>query len=204
MAAQLRDAGATDDVVKSEANENHESAVHDDPRRRGWLSASTFSRPRHAALFYRTKAEEEEELRPFIREGLARRERIVHLVETQRLHVDESGAVDVIPFETAIAGPNGLGHEAVLGRFAELLHDSASRGFPLARIIGETAWMFEHNPEFLELEPRFNTLFEDYDDLLVCAYDVTRFSGEALFAGLRAHPFVLAEGALHPNPFYAS
>jgi DNA-binding NarL/FixJ family response regulator len=201
IGAQLRKAGAAAVILKSEAPERLVPAVHDVQRRQGWFVGSIVPRPRHAITFFRTKAEEDAALLLFIREGLERGERILHLVDTRHSSGDDGG-IEVLAFDR-MTGGNGADHDAVLGRFAEAFRESGSRGFPLTRLIGDTAWMMEHYPRLAELEPRYNILLNDFDDVILCAYDVTRFTAAMVLEGLRAHPLVLVGGAFHRNPFYA-
>ncbi len=201
LAKELRKAEASV-VVKSEASERLVAAIHEVQRRRGWLSGAIVARPRHAITFFRTNAEAEGVLLPFIREGLERGERIVHLVDARDSNA-RIGGVEVAAFDGAIHGPGGFDHDAVMGGIADILRDSESRGIPLTRIIGDTAWMMEHNPRFAGLERRYNDLLADFDDVIVCAYDLTKFSDALVMEGLRAHPLVFAGAAFQHNPFFA-
>jgi DNA-binding NarL/FixJ family response regulator len=202
LAAELRKAGAAAVIAKSEASERLVPAVHDAQRRRGWFGGAILARPRHAMTFFRTRAEADAELLPFIAEGVERGERIVHLVDARDAGGEAGAGIDVAAFDVVLRGETAFEHDAVLGHFAEVVRDSASRGFPLTRIIGETAWMMEHNPNFTELESRFNDLLADYDDVIVCAYDVTKFSAAMIVECMHAHPLVLTGGVFHQNPFF--
>jgi len=197
----LLEAGATAVIAKSQAQEDLVPAVHDIQRRQGWFVGSILARPRHAIAFYRTKEEEDSMLLPFIREGRERHERILHLVSG----VDSDGGNgEIAAFGSLIRGESDLETEAVLGHFRALIRDSASRGFALTRIIGDTAWMAEHNPRLPELEPRYNDLLEGLDDVMICAYDVTKFSSTLILDGLRSHPLVWVDGTFRTNPFFAA
>lgn len=202
IAAQLRDAGAAAVIAKSEAPERLIAAVRDVQRRRGWFGGTYVARPRHAVAFYESEAESDAMLLPFIREGNERQERVVRLVAGARGDGGNGNGVDVTLMDSLIYGDNRFEHEAVMERFAGIVRDSASLGFPLTRIIGDPAWMMRNNPNFPAVERRFNDLFADLDDVLICAYDVSKFSSALIMESLRSHPLVLARGELRRNPFY--
>jgi len=203
IVAQLRNAGAAAVVAKSDASERLVPMIHAVQRHRGWFAGSIVPRPRHALAFFPTNAEADEVLLPFIREGVVRGERVLRIVDAHDLERDASvDGIEVAPFDSIVVGDRGLEPESVLARVAAILRDSASRGFPLTRVIGETAWMKEHNPDFLVLESGFNDLMKDFDDVVVCGYDLTRFSSAMVIDCLRVHPLVLVGGALRQNPFF--
>jgi hypothetical protein len=48
-----------------------------------------------------------------------------------------------------------------------------------------------------------NDVLPNYPDVVVCAYDLTKFRGDTIIAVIRAHPAVLIAGELRDNAFYA-
>ncbi|MCU1348561.1 MAG: two component transcriptional regulator, LuxR family [Acidobacteria bacterium] len=202
VAEHLRKAGAAAVIAKSDANERLIAAIYGVERRNGRFGGSIIPRPRHAAAFFRTKEEADAVVLAFVREGLERGERVVRLRGGHDPAADVGpGSLDALSWDEVI-GDGALNADAVLGRIVQLLEDSAARGYPLTRVIAATEWMMEHNPEFRELEPRFNDVLEDLDDVLVCGYDLTKFPPELVNEALRWHPLLLVDGRLQANPGY--
>jgi hypothetical protein len=57
-------------------------------------------------------------------------------------------------------------------------------------------------PEMMEFEARVNDVVPRYENLVVCAYDLTKFSASTVVYALRTHPMVIIGGLLQENPFY--
>jgi hypothetical protein len=67
-------------------------------------------------------------------------------------------------------------------------------------------WALEDLPgvhDIVEYEARLNYILPKYDDVVVCTYDVTRFSASVVMDIMRTHPQVIVGGVLRPNQFYA-
>jgi hypothetical protein len=56
--------------------------------------------------------------------------------------------------------------------------------------------------DIVEYETRLNHVLPKYDDVVVCTYDITRFSASVVMDILRTHPRVIIGGFLQENPFY--
>jgi len=147
----------------------------------------------------------------------------------QRLH---EGGIDVVAAETRgqlevlswtetyLAG-GSFQQDAVLDLVDRILSDSRSHGYPRTRAIGDMDW-FRENPmsiedrtsgdrpvrgvtcaELLSYEARLNRVLSKYDNVsLICAYDLSRFSGVAIINAMRTHPAAFIGGVLQQNPFY--
>ena len=55
---------------------------------------------------------------------------------------------------------------------------------------------------FVEFETRVNYMSPKYDDPLICAYDLSKFSASMMIDVMRTHPVVLIGGVLQENPFF--
>ena len=55
---------------------------------------------------------------------------------------------------------------------------------------------------FVEFETRVNYVSPKYDDPLICAYDLSKFSSSMIIDVMRTHPVVLIGGVLQENPFF--
>ena len=56
--------------------------------------------------------------------------------------------------------------------------------------------------DFAEYEARLNGVLPNFDDVVVCVYDLTKFPASTIIDVMRAHPAVVLGGSLRANPFY--
>lgn len=122
---------------------------------------------------------------------------------------------------TYLAG-GAFEHVAMLSRIGGFIDDGHRDGFPLVRIVADMAWAAGDVigvKDLFEYESRLNTVIDPASAIVVCVYELEAFSRGAvsglsspstsLGAGflldiLRAHPFVITEGQIRANRFYAS
>jgi hypothetical protein len=81
-------------------------------------------------------------------------------------------------------------HERIAGRFTR----SEPRAWALADLPGIE--------DMIEFETRVNYVVGKYDDLVICAYDLSKFGARTVVYALRTHPVVIVGGLLQENPFY--
>lgn len=87
--------------------------------------------------------------------------------------------------------------EEVLGRGKER--------FGRTRLWANMEWSLEDFPgvdDIVEYESRLNEVTSRFDDVVVCTYDLNRFSATVVMDILRTHPQVIVGGVLQENPFY--
>ncbi len=66
-------------------------------------------------------------------------------------------------------------------------------------------WALEELPgvqEIVEYETRLNEVLPNYNDVVVCTYNLTRFSAPLVMDIMRTHPHVIIGGIVQENPFY--
>jgi MEDS: MEthanogen/methylotroph, DcmR Sensory domain len=56
--------------------------------------------------------------------------------------------------------------------------------------------------DIVEYESRLNRVTSRFDDVVICTYDLNRFSATVVMDILRTHPQVIVGGLLQENPFY--
>jgi hypothetical protein len=56
----------------------------------------------------------------------------------------------------------------------------------------------------VEYETRLNKFLPSYDDVVVCTYDLNKFSAPVVMDIMRTHPQVIVGGVLQNNPFYVA
>ena len=94
---------------------------------------------------------------------------------------------------------------AMLSLLPVLLNDGRTRGFPITRFIADMAWVLNDPAaldHLLEFECRANLALPRAGDIVICAYDLDKFSASIVIDALRTHPIVLIGGIVQRNPFY--
>jgi hypothetical protein len=74
---------------------------------------------------------------------------------------------------------------------------------PWRVLSADMEWALEDLPgvhDILEYECRLNYVLPKYDDIVVCAYDLRKFSAAVLRDIARVHPTVIVNGVLQSNP----
>jgi len=56
--------------------------------------------------------------------------------------------------------------------------------------------------DLIALEAQLDVIYSRHDVWVICAYDLSRFSGAAVLDVMRTHPAVLIGGVVQHNPFY--
>jgi DNA-binding NarL/FixJ family response regulator len=223
LAKEARLAGGDAVVVKSEAHHSLIRAIESlrVPRALIHLAGSVLDRVRHVGAFFHSEEERYRVLGPFIAEGLANGEKALHLIEPPdrsrhmaRLtaagidadRAQENGQIDLLSWEEAYLRGGRFDQHAMLTLLGELLSKGSEDGFPLTRAVAHMEWALEDRPgveHLVEYEALVNDIVPNYGDVVVCAYDLTKFSGETIIDVLRVHPVVLIAGRLHTNAFYS-
>jgi hypothetical protein len=56
--------------------------------------------------------------------------------------------------------------------------------------------------DLIEFETLVNHAVVKYNDVVVCAYDLSKFGASVAIDALRTHPMVIVGGLLQENPFF--
>ena len=173
----------------------------------------------HICTFFRTSAEKYRVLMPFIREGMEQGDRAFHIVNpslrsehAQRIaeagidaaKAELEGQLEIMGWDEAYLRGGSFNRSAMLSLLPALLNDARTRGFPITRFIADMAWVVNDlgAPDLLEYECRLNLALPKAGDIVICSYDLDKFSGEIVVDALRTHPIVLIGGIVQRNPFY--
>ena len=183
------------------------------------LAGSALKHRCHACAFFHDQEEEYRLLLPFVREGFAQQDKIFQIVDgrnrEERLQrigalgidvaaAEASGQLEVRPWEDAHLRQSRFDQYAMLGLLEEVL-GQGKEGFGLTRFWADMEWSLENFPgvdDLVEYESRLNEVTSRFDDVVVCAYDLNRFSATVVMDILRTHPQVIVGGILQENPFY--
>jgi MEDS: MEthanogen/methylotroph, DcmR Sensory domain len=184
------------------------------------FAGAELSEWRHVCAFFNSRDEEYRVLIPFIRDGLERGEKAVHIVnprdhEDHRRRLLTAGigldrAEQTSQFElrsdTATYLRDGrFDASRMFEAFEQMTADNADEGFALARIVCHMEWAAEdgtHLDALVEFESRVNELWRRREDAVICTYDLAKFGGETVIDILRTHPMVIVGGILQRNPFF--
>jgi DNA-binding NarL/FixJ family response regulator len=206
-------------VVKSDAERLFAMLVQIE-RETVHLAGGIVGEARHIAAFFTSEAERYRVLAPFVAEGLANGEKAIHIVDAKDhvRHVDQIAATsgdfaperarqlwELTSWEEMYLCDGGFDQEAMLKRVESVLTAASASGFPLTRVVAHMEWAVEPHHGVTDLaayESRLNHVLPSYPDVVVCAYDVTRFRGDVILDVLRAHPAIIVGGALTENPLY--
>jgi hypothetical protein len=174
----------------------------------------------HVCGFFRNREEEYHVLLPLAKEGFDRGEKLFHVVDPEhrpermrRLEevgirpdaAQRSGQVEIRGWEDAYLLGGRFDKEAMMTLIEETLRGAKADGFALTRVWANMEWALGQFPgveELVEYETRINYFLPNYDDLVVCAYDLTKFSAGVMMDVLRTHPLVIIGGFLQENPFF--
>jgi len=185
------------------------------------LAGKTVRPSQHVCAFFSTKEEEYRVLMPFIKEGFERGERAFHVVDpehraTHLRRLDEAGIpvedaerrgqLEVRRWQEAYLREGHFEQDRMIALIQEVLRQGKAQGFPLTRLVANMEWALEDRPgvdDIVEYESQLNYVLPKYDDVVVCTYDLAKFSAAVVMDILRTHPMVIVGGILQENPFYA-
>jgi hypothetical protein len=184
------------------------------------FAGSTLGRERHICAFFNSSDEEHRVLRSFIKEGFDREEKAVHIVdpEVRQDHLKRlaeaginvartmgTGQLEVRPWQDTYLRGDRFDQDAMLVLIEDVLTSSGAAGYPLTRLLAHMEWALLDKPgvdDLLEYETRLNYVLPKYDDPVVCAYDLSRFSSRVAMDIMRTHPVVIIGDILQENPFF--
>jgi MerR family transcriptional regulator, light-induced transcriptional regulator len=175
---------------------------------------------RHVCALFQSREEEYRVLMPFVKEGLARGEKAIHIVDPalrgDHLARLAAGGVDVaralaerqleVPDWRETYLRNGdFDRRSMTALVESLLEQARCEGFPRSRVVGHMEWALDDGCEpsrLVEYEARINDSLQGFDDPVVCVYDRPRFAAGVAMDVLRAHPMVILHGGLQENPSF--
>jgi methanogenic corrinoid protein MtbC1 len=178
--------------------------------------------PRHLCAFFHTLDERYRVLVPFVKEGIDRGEKAVHLVDPARrvehLHHLRAGGIDVgaaqatgqlevLGWEEAYLRGGRFDQNATLALVEQVLTEARNQGFPLTRVVGDMEWALQYRSgvgDLIDYEARVNTAFSNHGDPLVCTYDRTKFRAAMAMDVFRVHPQGIIGGVLQENPLFGA
>ena len=184
------------------------------------LAGSQLGEVRHVCALFSNDDEEYRVLLPFIKEGLERGHKAIHVVNPhqrdEHLRRLASAGIDAaaaqragqleIKINTEAYLRNGkFDQDRMLETFEQLASGNAPGEFPFSRIVCRMDWVVGDKSRLenvIEFESRVNDVWSRHDDAVICTYHLSQFGGDAVIDILRTHPLVIIGGILQQNPFF--
>ena len=158
-------------------------------------------------------------LRSFLKDGFDHGERAFHIVDPElrddhlkrlaEAGIDvqqgmDTGQLEVRPWQDAYLREGRFDQDAMLALIEEVLKSGAAAGYPLTRLLAHMEWALLDKPgvdDLVEYETRLNHILPNYDDPVICTYDLSKFGSSVAMDIMRTHPVVIIGGVLQENPF---
>jgi hypothetical protein len=175
---------------------------------------------RHICAFFNSTDEEHRVLRSFLKDGFTRGDKAFHLVNPelreehlQRLaeagiNVQEamhSGQLEVRSWQDAPLRGGRFDQDTWLMSFEQVLQSGPAAGYAQTRFLAHMEWALVDLPgveDLIEFETRVNYVVPKYEDIVICAYDLSKFGASVVMDALRTHPVVIIGGLMQENPFF--
>jgi hypothetical protein len=184
------------------------------------LAGSQLGEIRHVCAFFNSEEEEYRVLLPFIKDGFARGDKAVHVVNPDQrgdhlrrlvaagidpAAAEQSGQLEVRINTDAYIRDGRFDQDRMLAAFEQMASGNANGEFPLSRICCRMDWAIQDRSyidDLVEFESRVNHVWRNHDDAVICTYHLGRFGGDTVIDIMRTHPLVIIGGILQENPFF--
>jgi hypothetical protein len=175
---------------------------------------------RHICAFFNSADEEHRVLRSFFKDGFERGDKAFHLVNPElredhlkRLaetginvqEVMDAGQLEVRPWQDGPLHEGRFDQDTWIVSFEKVLQSGPAAGYAQTRFLAHMEWALVDLPgigDLIEFETRVNYVVPKYDDIVICAYDLSKFNASVVMDALRTHPAVIVGGLLQENPFF--
>src|SRR5262249_31666577 len=171
----------------------------------------------HVCAFFNNMDEEHRVLGSFYKGGFDRGEKATHIVDSENreaylkrltdagMNVQElidTGRLEVLPWADMYVRGCRFDQDAMLASVENLIQSR-----PTSLVGNHLDWLFLDKPainNLVEYEARLNHVLSKYNDpvILICNYDLSKFSASVAMDIMRTHPLVIIGGLLRENPFF--
>jgi hypothetical protein len=185
------------------------------------ISGVRLSEGDHVCAFYQGPGERNDVLMPYLRAGLAAGDKCVCIVDATDLEAvvvdlrtdlgEEREQVehqlDVLTVERACRRTGAFGPGEMLEFWDETVSAALGpEGFTFVRGVGDMTWATRDVPglvaQVILFESMLNRFLPLHPQVILCLYDIERFSGEMIVEAVKTHPKILVRGAIVENPDY--
>ena len=175
------------------------------------LGGASLGRLRHVCGLFDGPADAARVLDPFVAEGLARGERVIHIVHDPKAYLRriatqtdvslavDTGQLDVRSWADAYLAGGAFSATRMLAYVRHLMREGPPRGFPGTRLIGDMEWARDDLPgvqELIAYEAGLDAILVRPRVAVVCAYDVRRHSPARIEAVRAVHEATSVGGEL--------
>lgn len=188
------------------------------------FSQESFNPGTHICLVFRDEASRRRIVSKFVGSGLLSGEQVFYFADTvEPAEVDSWLENELgVEFHDSLTGesstfrsqfasdtyyPDGaFKPEPMLETLKATYAASRSAGYPNVRVTGEMSWALRDVPgkeRLIEYESAVNEVVKSHPVTAMCQYDANRFDGELIYQALRVHPYMVMNGQLVKNPYYA-
>ncbi|MBV9079842.1 MAG: MEDS domain-containing protein [Elusimicrobia bacterium] len=201
-------------------NTSTESVAWSDPSLE--IGGVPLPKNRHVCGFFRGPDEQYRILLPFIKDGIDRGEKAVHVVKRsghvnhlERLRsfgidVDKalsSGQLEVLDWESTYLSGGRFEISKMPDVIRKLISKSRAEGYPRLRYVGNMEWSLEKSPgveDVIEYESRLHPILLEYPDPVICCYDVGQYPADSIVEILRVHQVAVVCGHVSENPYFVT
>lgn len=159
----------------------------------------------HVCAFFPDQRRRAEILDTFIGEAVEAGDKCYCLLHSPYPGPEHPGVEYLTTAETYLARGR-FSADAMLHRLKRFVtravHDE---GYPGVRAVGEMSWAAEGLPgtdEVCRYESEVNRFDPAHRQVLLCLYDLSRFSADDVERALRTHPWILVADVVLPNPYF--
>jgi hypothetical protein len=184
------------------------------------FAGSNVAGQHHICAFFNNTDEQHRVLRSFIKDGFDRGDKAFHLVNPDlreehlkriaEVGIDVQQAMDrgqfeVRPWRDGALRGDRFDQDTWLAAFEQVLQSGPKAGYAHTRFLAHMEWALVDLPgveDLIEFESRVNYVIPKCDNIVICAYDLSKFSASVVIDAMRTHPVVIVGGLLHENPFF--
>jgi hypothetical protein len=184
------------------------------------IAPDALGQNRHICALFNGMDEHYRVLRSFITDGFAQGQRAFHLIDPERredhlrrltdaginvAEAFESGQLEVHPWQDGPLQADTFDQDVWFEGFEGVLRSGPASGYAPTRFLAQMEWALADLPgieDMIEFETRVNYVVPKYEDVVICAYDLSKFGARTVVYALRTHPVVIVGGLLQENPFY--
>jgi hypothetical protein len=174
----------------------------------------------HICLLYRTEEERDKVAVPFLREGLRDGALCRYVVDDQTAEhlqrglaaagvnvttVEASGQLRLLTAADTYLRKDAFNTREMIAFWETVAAQMQADKMAYARCAGETTFLQQRVPgleHFLEYEAELNNYIPTRPLVVLCLYNIMKFSGDLVAGVLQTHPYAVMGGVLIRNPYY--
>lgn len=174
----------------------------------------------HICSLYRTEEERNNIAIPFVQEGIRDGASCRYVVDDQTAEhlrrslaasganvtaLEASGQLKILTAADTYLRKDAFNYHEMISFWDTVVDDLRSSNLPYSRCTGETTFLRQSSPgleTFLQYEAELNNYVPNVPLVVLCQYNITKFSGDLIVGVLQTHPYAVMGGVLIRNPYY--